>query len=390
MLNIGITLRIRRCLQPCRKAKGPGAGRIVMAVLLVSLVGATSMFGANARARGVVHQASRDRAVSEKPLVDADAFADGADVSWADQLQANGVVFRNWHGQQRDLFDLLAHEGTNSIRLRVWVHPEAHWNGAQDLLREARRAARHDMRVMVDFHYSDTWADPGKQAVPAAWAHDSFPELVRHVYRYTRHTLRMLKRDGVHVAWVQLGNEINSGLLWPMGHTPAFSNIADLVNAGYRATKDVYPKALVVLHLANGYDNADFRWFFDRARAAGARWDVIGLSLYPTAINWHQRVKQAVANMRDMIARYHTDVIVSEVGMPWDEAQACRRMLSELLRQIRRLGPRALGVFYWEPEAPPGWHGYTKGASNSSGDFTQAMWAFKDDQSRHQLHHARQ
>jgi arabinogalactan endo-1,4-beta-galactosidase len=189
--------------------------------------------------------------------------------------------------------------------------------------------------------------------------------------------LKLLKRYGIRVAWVQVGNEINSGLLWPDGHTPHFHRIAALLNSGYTAVKNVYPHALVIVHLANGYDNSDFRWFFDHIQADGAHWDVIGMSLYPNRHNWRRYNREIAANMRDMIVRYHCDVMISEVGMRWNQAHTARKMLRDLLRRTRMIGPHALGVFYWEPEAPPGWNGYDKGALDPTGRFTQAMNAFR-------------
>ncbi len=304
-------------------------------------------------------------------------FAHGADISWVDRLEAHGVVYRDRDGRSADPLDLLESRGIDAVRLRVWVHPAGRWSTPRDLLREAERAKAHHMRILVDFHYSDRWADPGQQHTPAAWAGDDFPALVADLGRFTTRTLRLLKRHGIDVAWVQVGNEINAGLLWPQGRTPHFHRIAALLNRGYAAVKRVYPRAVVVLHLANGQDRGGLRWFLDHARAAGARWDAVGLSLYPSRANWRAWNRAIAANMRDLVDRYDCAVMVSEVGMPWDRADTADRMLHDLLRRTRAIGPRALGVFYWEPEAPPGWNGYDKGALDRSGRFTRAMDAFR-------------
>lgn len=307
---------------------------------------------------------------------EAATFARGADISWVDQLRAHGMVFRDAHGHPAPLYRLLAERGINAVRLRVWVQPEQPWSSVGDLVREAREAQAHGMRVMVDFHYSDSWADPGQQHTPRAWRGHDAATLAHDVARFTRHTLERLRDAGVKVSWVQVGNEINSGMLWPLGHTPQFGHLAAFINAGYAAVKQVDPHAVVIVHLANGYDHADFRWFFDHLRAAGGHWDAIGMSLYPDRHNWQRYDRQILANMRRMIDRYHCDVLVSEVGMRWDRAATARRMLTRLIKGSLSLGPHMLGVFYWEPEAPPGWNGYDKGALTPSGRFTQAMDAF--------------
>ena len=304
-------------------------------------------------------------------------FAKGADVSWIDQEEASGYVFRNAAGVQTDFFKLLHDTGINAVRLRVWVNPAGGWCDGKDVLYKAQRAAAQGMRIMIDFHYSDTWADPSHQTKPAAWANHSFAQLVNDVYAHTSGILSYLKSNGITVSWVQVGNEINSGMLWPDGKTPNFSALAQLVDSGYNAVKSVYPDAKVIVHLANGYDNSDFRWFFDHLKAAGGKWDVIGMSLYPNTSNWQTYNAEIAANMSDMVTRYGSDVIVSETGMDWQQAATAKAMLTDLIAKTQAIGVHGLGVFYWEPDAYPGWQGYTLGAVNQRGQLTAAMSAFE-------------
>lgn len=305
--------------------------------------------------------------------VQAATLAEGADVSWVDQLESAGYSFYNAGGTQTDPFVLLKGLGVNAIRLRVWVNPSGGWCNAADTLYKAKRAAAQGQRIMIDFHYSDSWADPGQQTPPAAWSSHSVAQLDTDVYAHTHDVLNYLKSNGIAVEWVQVGNEINGGMLWPQGSTSHFSQLAGFINNGYNATKAVYPNAQVVLHLANGHDNAVFRWFFDNVKSAGAQWDVIGLSHYPTASNWSSRNAAVATNMSDMVSRYGKPVIVSEVGMDWQQAGAAKSMLADLLTKVQALGSKGLGVFYWEPEAYPGWQGYTMGALDGSGRFTSAL-----------------
>jgi arabinogalactan endo-1,4-beta-galactosidase len=306
-------------------------------------------------------------------LVQAVEFARGADISWVSEQEAAGRVFRDPRGDPADPFVLLKGLGVNAIRLRVWVQPKAPWCDVEDTLRKARRAQAQGQRIMIDFHYSDSWADPGQQTVPAAWASHTVAQLDQDVYAHTYGVLNYLKANGITVEWVQVGNEINAGMLWPQGSTAHVSQLAGFLNNGYQAVKAVYPSALVVVHLANGYDNASFRSFFDAIKAAGASWDVIGLSHYPTTSNWAARNKLIAANMADMISRYGKPVIVAEVGMDWQQAATASAMLADLMTREQALGANGLGVFYWEPQAYPGWQGYTFGALDGSGRFTAAL-----------------
>jgi arabinogalactan endo-1,4-beta-galactosidase len=303
----------------------------------------------------------------------AAVFAKGADVSWVSQEESSGYSFYNSSGTQTDPFVLLKNLGANAVRLRVWVNPSGGWCDAADVLYKARRAAAQGQRIMIDFHYSDSWADPGQQTVPAAWASHTVAQLDQDVYAHTYGVLNYLKANGITVEWVQVGNEINAGMLWPQGSTAHVSQLAGFLNNGYQAVKAVYPSALVVVHLANGYDNASFRSFFDAIKAAGASWDVIGLSHYPTTSNWAARNKLIAANMADMISRYGKPVIVAEVGMDWQQAATASAMLADLMTREQALGANGLGVFYWEPQAYPGWQGYTFGALDGSGRFTAAL-----------------
>jgi arabinogalactan endo-1,4-beta-galactosidase len=309
--------------------------------------------------------------------VHAASFAKGADVSWIDQEESGGYVFRDASGTQKDFFALLKGTGVNAVRLRVWVNPAGGWCDSADVLYKAQRAAAQGMSIMIDFHYSDTWADPAHQTKPAAWANHSSTQLVNDVYSHTSGVLSFLKSKGISVTWVQVGNEINSGMLWPDGKTSNFATLAQLINSGYDATKSVYPGAKVIVHLANGYDNSVFRWFFDNLKSSGGKWDVVGMSLYPSTSNWQSYNSQIAANMKDMVSRYGSDVVVSEVGMDWQQGAVAQSMLKDLIGKTQAVGAHGLGVFYWEPDAYPGWQGYTLGAVNNQGQLTQALGAFQ-------------
>lgn len=313
------------------------------------------------------------------PPVVASTFAKGADVSWVTQMEASGYKFYDKNGQQQDLFALLKSLGFNSIRLRAWVNPSDGWCNTADLVKKAVRAKAAGMKILVDFHYSDTWADPGHQAKPAAWAALSFPNLVIALHDYTVHVMDTLQTNGITPDWVQIGNETSDGMLWEDGRASTnMANFATLELAGYNAVKSVSASTKVIVHLANGYDNATYRWLFDGIKAGGAKWDIIGMSLYPSTSNYTTLDAQCLANINDMVSRYGTPAMVVEVGMEEDQATTTRDFLTDLITKVNSVpNGNGLGVFYWEPEAY-NWQGYGLGAFTAAGAPTIALDAFGD------------
>lgn len=308
------------------------------------------------------------------------AFAKGADVSWVTELEAANYRFINRAGTQQELFQLLRDDyGLNTIRLRVWVNPTGGYSGAADVLAKARRAQALGQRLLIDFHYSDTWADPGQQAKPAAWQNYTVAQLKQAVYDHTFAVLTLLRNNGITPEWVQVGNENNDGMLWPEGRITlnGFGNFAAFLDQGYAAVKAVSPTTKVIVHFAKGEDNGAFRYFFDGLQAQGARWDVMGLSLYPDADSWPSFTSRAQANMNDLVARYPgKEVMVVETGMANYVPVATRQMLYDLIAKTQAVpNNKGLGVLYWEPEAY-NWQGYTLGAWGTDGRATAAMTGF--------------
>jgi len=306
-------------------------------------------------------------------------FAKGADVGWLSQMEASGIKFFSADGAQQDCLRVLQGCGMNSIRLRVWVSPTDGWCGQADVVRMAVRAKNFGYRIMIDFHYSDWWADPGKQNKPAAWSSHRIDQLVTDVANHTTSVLTALKAAGIAPEWVQVGNETNDGMLWPDGR--ASTNMADfakLVTSGYDSAKAVFPDAKVIVHISNGYDNGLFRWIFDGLKANGAKYDVIAMSLYPTAGDWAKLNNQCLVNLNDMVARYGKEVMISEVGMDVRAEAAAKSFLSDIIAKTRSVsGGKGLGVFYWEPECHNNWQDYDKGAFGNKGRPTLALDAFK-------------
>ena len=326
------------------------------------------------------------------PIAQTGTFARGSDVSWVSQMVSQGIPFYNTAGVQENLFQVLQGNCINAIRLRVWVNPAAPgWNGQADVVSKATQAAAMGYRILIDFHYSDTWADPGDQNKPAAWANYTFAQLQQAVSMHTNSVLSALAAAGVTPEWVQVGNETNNGMLWAAATDPAgtpsgevvingvtnFTPFAQLVNSGYAAVKAVFPNAKVIIHISNGYDNALFEWMFDGLKAAGANWDVIGMSLYPSTTNYTTLDTECQANMQDMTTRYGKPVMNCEVGMAVSDPTDSEAFLTDIINKNSSLpGGMGLGVFYWEPESYNNWQGYTMGAFGNNGEPTAAMNAF--------------
>lgn len=317
--------------------------------------------------------------MKQKQVYDVTGFAKGADVSWLTEMEWNNLKFYDASGNERECMELLRELGMDAIRLRVWVDPADGWCNKDDLLVKASRAHNLGMRLMIDFHYSDFWADPGQQTKPAAWENMSFDQLQDAVTGHTKEVLNALKDLGITPEWVQVGNETGNGMLWEDGKASEnMGNYAKLNNVGYYAVKEVFSDAKVIVHLQNGDDNSLFRWLFDGLRSYGGIWDVIGMSLYPGRDTWQEKNSNCLVNINDMISRYGSEVIICEVGMPWDEAEASFAFLADLIAKAKAVGnDKCLGVFYWEPQAYGGWKGYTLGAFDYSGRPTIALDAFK-------------
>ncbi len=315
----------------------------------------------------------------EVPVYDMTGFAKGADVSWLTEMEKAGKTFYDASGRPQECMALLRSLGMNAIRLRVWVNPSDGWCNKGDMLVKARRAHALGMRVMVDFHYSDSWADPGQQTKPAAWQAYSLDELKTAVAAHTTEVLTLLKDNGITPEWVQAGNETGNGMLWDDGRASTnMAQYAALNNAAYDAAKAVFPTTKVIVHVHNGYDNSLFRWLFDGLKANGGKWDVIGMSLYPQSTDWQVKNTACLANVNDMIGRYGSEVMICEVGMPWDQATACKAFLADLITRAKAVpNDKCLGVFYWEPQSFGNWKGYTLGAFDASGVPTSALDAFK-------------
>lgn len=313
------------------------------------------------------------------------SFAKGADVGWLPQMEATGYKFYDTDGSQKDCLQLLKDRGMNTIRLRVWVNPNddkasGHCS-KEETVEMALRAQKKGMRIMIDFHYSDSWADPGKQFKPKAWENHSFPDLLNDVYSHTYDVLNALKTAGVTPEWVQVGNEIPGGMMWPEGSTSNWGQLAQLLNKGYEATKAIDKSIKVIVHLDEGNNSEKFRTFFDNAKANNVKYDVIGMSYYPFWIkkDYTETIADLANNMNDMVSRYNKEVMVVEVGGEYDKVQNTYDMLVATIKAVKAVpNNKGLGVIYWEPQGEKSWSQYSLSAWQSDGKPSPALDAFKE------------
>ena len=317
--------------------------------------------------------------------VDSANFIKGADISWLPQMEATGFKFYNDEGKQEDCFVILKAHGINAIRLRTWVNPSDDKTSGHcskdETVAMALRAKQWGMRVMIDFHYSDSWADPGKQKKPRAWEGHNFTQLLQDVYDYTFDVMSALKSKGITPEWVQVGNETAGGMIYPEGSTSNWHGLAQLINKGYDAIKEISPSSKVILHVDQGNNNKRSRTWFDSARLHNAQYDVIGMSYYPYWLDGHPDYTQSVDdlgnNLNDMAARYGKEVMVVEVGGEDNKPQNTYDMLVAVQEKVKAVPlHKGLGVFYWEPEGAASWSHYGLSAWGNDGQPTRAMDAF--------------
>ena len=315
-----------------------------------------------------------------------DSFARGADVSWLTQMEAEGRKFYT-PGANRQEMECMAllrdHCGVNAIRLRVWVNPKEGWNNIKDVVVKARRAENLGLRTMIDFHFSDTWADPGHQVMPEAWQTLSFDELTAALAAHVKETLTALQHAGVTPEWVQIGNETTPGMMLPVGSVDHPVQLTALHNAGYDAVNSVCPQAKVIVHLDGGHMQWIYDRMFDLLRNHGGKYDMIGMSLYPywAAQNgekggWQKVADDCIANINHLRKKYGKPIMICEIGMLYNEAEDCRKLIAKMMKADVE------GIFYWEPQAPKGYNnGYNLGCFDNDAP-TIALDAFKNEPTR--------
>lgn len=313
------------------------------------------------------------------------SWAKGADISWLSEMEHDGMF-------DDDCIEILREQGMNAVRLRVWVNHKTGWSNKEDMLGLAKRAAKQGQRIMIDIHYSDFFADPSHQEIPAAWLNYSYEQLLEAVQEHTLDVLYSLKEEGIKPEWVQIGNETPNGMLWPMGkiygentNDEAWDRYAGLTGMGYKAAKEAFSDITVIVHVDNAYEQRD--WFWKSLAEHGGKWDMIGLSHYPmmSAWNggktWQEMNELAEANIRHLISEWHCPVMIAEIGT-FANYPTSATVMADFVRRATAIDSCA-GIFYWEPEVyggwcpaeyiPLGWGSYDMGAFTPDGQPSEVM-----------------
>lgn len=321
-------------------------------------------------------------------MINIDGYIKGADVSTLVEQEANGAVYYD-HGVKKDLLSILKSYGFNWVRIRLWNDPysssgEPYGAGTNDLgtfITISQRAKALGFKVLLCLHYSDFWADPGKQTMPKMWTGLDVPSLALAVHDYTRGILLKMKEASAVPDMIAVGNEVTNGLLWPFGRKPEFDNIALFISSGIRACREFDPSIPLMIHLDNGGNNPMYVEWFDNYFKRGEDFDVMGLSYYPF---WHGTMAELEFNLRDMERRYGKQTVVAEVStgftmedyasyeklapsarkgyatspalvskveFPMTREGQCEFMSKFL--SVSSAGPLNKGFFYWEPGWTP-------------------------------------
>ena len=268
----------------------------------------------------------------------------GADISFLPQVEERGIKFSD-KGVEKDAIQILKDHGFNYVRLRIFndpardsgYSPKKGFCDLEHTKQMAKRVKAAGMKLLLDFHYSDYWADPGKQYKPAAWRNLSFTELKKALYDFTKKVMEELKAQGTTPDMVQIGNEINHGLVWPEGSVSNIDGTAQLINAGSAAVKAVDPNVILMLHVALGGQNHESVFFIDNMIARGVPFDVIGESYYP---KWHGTLDELRDNLNDLVRRYNKDVIVVEYS-------ALKEEVNKIVFELPN--GKGKGTCIWEP-----------------------------------------
>jgi arabinogalactan endo-1,4-beta-galactosidase len=334
-----------------------------MSISRRTLLRATAL-GAGALALGELRSAQPAAAAT---------FYKGADVSWVPQMEANGYYWLNASGVRQDILTILKGYDLSAIRLRTFVNPSSDpVNGHCSISETAAMAVRVQdagMAVSIDYHFSDTWADEGHQSPPAAWAGLSYTQLLSTMQSYVNSSMNVIKNAGVTPTWVQIGNEINSGICLPVGGVNIPAQMTGLLNAAHDEVKQVFPNAIVVIHLASP-QKTSVPAFFSAFNANGGRWDMNGFSSYGSA----SAAAGLVADMASVSRTYGKPFMQVEVGGPSSNPAGTETTVQNYLSALVSNGGQ--GCLYWEPEVYSPFTSYAMGAWNTNREPTVIMNAF--------------
>ena len=293
----------------------------------------------------------------------AQSYMIGADLSFMKQAEDMGVVFKE-NNQPKQCIQIFKEHGYNWIRLRLFNNPDRLPNNLQYTIASAKEAKQAGFKFLLDYHYSDTWADPAKQFLPKAWEGKTHKELVDSVFEFTKRTIIAFRDSSVLPDMVQIGNEVINGMLWPDGKLPEnWDNFAQLIQAGINGVfagcgNNTHPR--IMIHIDQGGNKINTKNFFDKLNSYGVQYDVIGQSYYPW---WHGSILDLRECLNFAANEYKKDVVVVETAYNWTSTEYKKKAApfpetpegqKEFLEEVNRVvlnvpDGRGIGVFWWEP-----------------------------------------
>jgi arabinogalactan endo-1,4-beta-galactosidase len=309
------------------------------------------------------------------PKVEAATFYKGCDISYQGGMESEGYSWKNSSGQTEDLLTILKGYGVNAIRLRTFVNPAQTSHAMCDMyqMADAALAAKNaGMAVLVDFMFGDDFNSVGVQNPPAAWASLSYTDMKSTLGSYVYQVCEVLKYKGVTPTWMQMGNEINSGLCHPVGEVSNGAQMTGLIMAAHSNIKLVFPDCMTIIHLAQPQNTSSIETFFTAFIDNGGQWDITGFSSYATGGD----IPGIISNMKNFQSKYGKTVMQVETGSPTDNPSNGKAYLSEYISGVGAFG--GMGVFYWEPETYPPFNGDKIPASawTSNAEPTATMQGF--------------
>lgn len=318
--------------------------------------------------------------IKNESAINRTDFIRGVDLSMLQQIEANNGIYRE-NGIEKDALQIFREHNLNFVRLRLWHTPSGGYDNLVKTLLMASRIKSYGFKFLLDFHYSDTWADPAHQTKPAAWQSLFFQELKDSVYQYSYDVITALKNQNTLPDMIQIGNEITCGILWNDGrvcdpfNTPQqWTQLAELINEGIRGINESLGSGdtiKIMIHIDRGGDNNGSRWFFDHLLSENVNFDVIGLSYYPW---WQGTLSDLESNVNDLALRYNKEIVIAETAYPWtldwyDNVQNIvgeqgqllpgypatvegqTNFLKDLINLVQNIPDnKGAGLFYWAPE----------------------------------------
>ena len=303
-------------------------------------------------------------------------MAYGVDLGWLSQLEARGIHWVNQEKKEVEPIQAMKEMGADAVRLRIFVNPpkESYWTkkdgtvcmlgfcDAKSVLEVSERVKAAGMKLMLDFHYSDHFADPEYQDIPEEWVNDDAEQLTKRVYQHTKEVLTLFQEKGIAPEWVQVGNEINPGLLLPAGSRKEHpEQMVSFLNAGYDAVKECFPSCQVITHLSCVNFPEFCEPFWETFFGNGGKTDILGFSYYPywyDMIMQHKDKKPVDLFYNPLIwyaEKYKKPVMIVEVGGPETDEEGTYELLMNTMEAVRQVPDnQGLGVFYWEPEVGAG------------------------------------